>query len=395
MGAPLINFDGMLIDAAGQLVDLSRFDCEESLYRFTKSAWGQIDPAPFRDGWPIEAVCEHLEAVVDGDIKRLIINIPPRSRQTTLCSVCFPAWVWAQPERDSHHQRARRAVRLRQLRREAGAALRLRNRRLIQSQVVPAALGRSLPPAQPTRTPPTASSTTHGRRALVTSINGHRHRLRRQHLRHRRRQRRQRGLLGSRHPGGHRLVGPDRLDAPQRPRRRRLHHHPAAAGRERPHRPRPGAADRRLGPLDAADALRSRPGGARPASAGPTPRTHEGDAAVARALPRQARSRSWSRRWARSAPPGNWSRAPSRRAAASSNTPGGTPGSAPDLPADGLHPGQPRHGVHREDRERLQRHDGLGGVHLRGAGGARPHHRGRRAADVPRRAQLRPRRAPG
>ena len=102
MDQRLLNFGGLLIDPAEQQLDLERYDLEEHLYPFTKQAWAQIDPAPFRTGWPIEAVCEHLEAVVDGEIKRLIINIPPRSGKSTLCSVCFPSWVWAQPaERNS------------------------------------------------------------------------------------------------------------------------------------------------------------------------------------------------------------------------------------------------------------------------------------------------------
>jgi phage terminase large subunit-like protein len=97
MSMPLLDFGDIRIDPAEQRIDLSRFDCEESFYKFTKQAWKQIDPAPFRPGWPLQAIAEHLEAVVDGQIKRLNINIPPRSGKSTLCSVCFPAWVWAQP----------------------------------------------------------------------------------------------------------------------------------------------------------------------------------------------------------------------------------------------------------------------------------------------------------
>lgn len=93
----LVDFGGYQIDLDAQAKVLDRWELEQDLYAFTKEAWRQIDPAPFRDGWPIEAVCEHLEAVVDGQIKRLIINIPPRSGKSTLCSVCFPAWTWAQP----------------------------------------------------------------------------------------------------------------------------------------------------------------------------------------------------------------------------------------------------------------------------------------------------------
>lgn len=92
----LLDFGGYLIDPAQQQLEFQKYDLEGSLYDFTKHAWAQIDPAPFREGWPIQAVCEHLEAVVDGQIKRLIINIPPRSGKSTLTSVCFPAWTWAQ-----------------------------------------------------------------------------------------------------------------------------------------------------------------------------------------------------------------------------------------------------------------------------------------------------------
>jgi predicted phage terminase large subunit-like protein len=74
-----------------------REDLEQSLSCFLKSAWPYIDPAPWMHGWPIEAVAQHLEAVVDGELKRLIINIPPRCAKSSLCSVAFPAWVWAQP----------------------------------------------------------------------------------------------------------------------------------------------------------------------------------------------------------------------------------------------------------------------------------------------------------
>jgi predicted phage terminase large subunit-like protein len=45
---------------------------------FLKNSWKFIDSSPFTDGWPIEAIAEHLQAVVDGDIRKLLINIPPR-----------------------------------------------------------------------------------------------------------------------------------------------------------------------------------------------------------------------------------------------------------------------------------------------------------------------------
>lgn len=86
-------------DAKTQLLALDRADYEESLYEFLKAAWRYIDPSPWTDGWHIDAIAEHLQAVVDGQIKRLIVNVPPRHGKSILTSVAFPAWTWAQPLR--------------------------------------------------------------------------------------------------------------------------------------------------------------------------------------------------------------------------------------------------------------------------------------------------------
>ena len=87
------------IDTKAQLLDLDRADCEESLYQFYKQAWKFIDPAPWKDAWAIDAICTHLEAVVDGKIRFLIINCPPRIGKSSLTSVAFAPWVWAQKYR--------------------------------------------------------------------------------------------------------------------------------------------------------------------------------------------------------------------------------------------------------------------------------------------------------
>jgi hypothetical protein len=92
-------FDTSKMDPRLQLLDLDRADFEESLYEFYKAAWRLIDPSPWRDSWAIDAMCEHLQAVVDGHIKQLIINCPPRIGKSSLSSVAFPAWTWAQPLR--------------------------------------------------------------------------------------------------------------------------------------------------------------------------------------------------------------------------------------------------------------------------------------------------------
>src|ERR1700761_937309 len=84
------------LDPTEMLRLLDAADAEDDLYTFLKMAWPHFDPAPWSEGWPIEAIAEHLTAVCDGQIKRLIINIPPRCSKSSLVSVAFPAWVWAQ-----------------------------------------------------------------------------------------------------------------------------------------------------------------------------------------------------------------------------------------------------------------------------------------------------------
>lgn len=60
-----------------------------------RQAWPIIEPATeYVHGWHIDAICEHLEAVTRGDIKNLIINIPPRHMKSILVSVMWPTWVW-------------------------------------------------------------------------------------------------------------------------------------------------------------------------------------------------------------------------------------------------------------------------------------------------------------
>ena len=69
---------------------MQRQQCEARLSVFIEHAWKYMDPSPFKMGWPIEAVAEHLEAVTHGHIKRLIINIPPRMGKSSITSVAFP-----------------------------------------------------------------------------------------------------------------------------------------------------------------------------------------------------------------------------------------------------------------------------------------------------------------
>ena len=78
------------------LSELQAAMSERRLHAFLKYiAWPALWPAtPFADNWHIGAICEHLEAVKSGQIKRLLINMPFRMLKSTIVSQAFPAWVW-------------------------------------------------------------------------------------------------------------------------------------------------------------------------------------------------------------------------------------------------------------------------------------------------------------
>jgi predicted phage terminase large subunit-like protein len=75
--------------------DEERELCALSLGTFARLAWPMLEPAtPLKWGWALDAICDHLEAVTRGDIKRLLMNVPPGSMKSLLTGVIWPAWEW-------------------------------------------------------------------------------------------------------------------------------------------------------------------------------------------------------------------------------------------------------------------------------------------------------------
>lgn len=67
----------------------------QTLSGFVREAWHVLEPrAKYTHGWHIDAICAHLEAVTDGRINRLLINVPPGSSKSLLVSVMWQAWEW-------------------------------------------------------------------------------------------------------------------------------------------------------------------------------------------------------------------------------------------------------------------------------------------------------------
>ena len=83
----------MLTDA--DLLAVERELCKRSLAAFARQAWHVLEPgADLKWGWALDAICKHLEAVTDGKITRLLMNVPPGSMKSLLTGVLWPAWEW-------------------------------------------------------------------------------------------------------------------------------------------------------------------------------------------------------------------------------------------------------------------------------------------------------------
>lgn len=77
------------------IVAIERELCSRSLAAFAKRAWHILEPAtPLKWGWALDAICQHLEAVTDGRVNRLLMNVPPGMMKSLLTAVIWPAWEW-------------------------------------------------------------------------------------------------------------------------------------------------------------------------------------------------------------------------------------------------------------------------------------------------------------
>src|SRR5215813_3501992 len=65
------------------------------LIPFVRYFWPIIEPeTKLVEGWLLDAIAEHLEAVTFGKITRLLINVPPGSMKSLMVNVFWPAWEW-------------------------------------------------------------------------------------------------------------------------------------------------------------------------------------------------------------------------------------------------------------------------------------------------------------
>ena len=85
-----------------QLSDAARVELSDrlqtaNLFAFAQRAFAEVYPGTkFTYGWYIEVMCYQLQLLADDEVRRLMINIPPRHLKSFCASIALPAYLLGQ-----------------------------------------------------------------------------------------------------------------------------------------------------------------------------------------------------------------------------------------------------------------------------------------------------------
>ena len=89
MANPTSDTEDQILKLELRLAQLDRIDaCHEGFIPFVRSMWPE-----FITGRHHKIIADKLESVAKGELKRLIINMPPRHTKSEFASYLFPAWM--------------------------------------------------------------------------------------------------------------------------------------------------------------------------------------------------------------------------------------------------------------------------------------------------------------
>lgn len=90
-----------MASAPEEVLELLRRASRTKLKTFLQLMWSIVNPGvPFKSNWHIDAICEHLEAVTNDEIKTLVISLPPGCCKSSIVGQAWPCWEWlAMPEK--------------------------------------------------------------------------------------------------------------------------------------------------------------------------------------------------------------------------------------------------------------------------------------------------------
>lgn len=82
-------------EEANRRIDEEAAAAGVSLASFIRGGWHVLEPGrAYVHGWHIDAISDHLRAITDGQLTRLIINVPPGTMKSLTVGVFWPAFEW-------------------------------------------------------------------------------------------------------------------------------------------------------------------------------------------------------------------------------------------------------------------------------------------------------------
>lgn len=95
MGVNQMQLSQAMANPRMALDALDKYESEQKLINFMELGWHALEPGvEFVANWGVQAICDHLEAVTSGEIRRLLINVPPGCTKSMTTNVFWPAWEW-------------------------------------------------------------------------------------------------------------------------------------------------------------------------------------------------------------------------------------------------------------------------------------------------------------
>jgi len=83
-----------LINKKTTPIELRNKILQDNISAFIQKTFNTIDTGTkYIHSWHIDLISEYLMEIYKGNIKRLIVNIPPRNLKSVCISVAFPAWI--------------------------------------------------------------------------------------------------------------------------------------------------------------------------------------------------------------------------------------------------------------------------------------------------------------
>lgn len=77
------------------VLPFSANEMAKDLAGFAKAAWPILNHGRKLDwSWHLDLICEFLMLLKERKIRKLIINVPPRTLKSTLVTIIYPVWTW-------------------------------------------------------------------------------------------------------------------------------------------------------------------------------------------------------------------------------------------------------------------------------------------------------------